>query len=224
MADKKNADSKPIEDVAKPGKSAPSDTAKPIITHRPMMKDPMVNESAADTISEDSPSEKIIVKTGKSTIQPLAGPEPKTEEPAPAEKPSQEPAPAEQPKKETKPEPKPEAQVPEPVPEPEEPGDNNSDGSSDDKPGEEKAKSAAEKSEQDAQAEQAKHDEEIQKLVDSKQYVLPINAVEKRKSKHFVIFGVILAIFLAVAWADVALDAGLVDIGGVKPVTHFFSN
>jgi len=71
---------------------------------------------------------------------------------------------------------------------------------------------------------QAKHDEAIQKLIDAKQYFLPINAVELRKTKHFVVLGVIFSLLLLVAWADIALDAGLVQIPGIKPVTHFFSN
>ncbi|HVX24486.1 MAG TPA: hypothetical protein VG992_04065, partial [Candidatus Saccharimonadales bacterium] len=73
-------------------------------------------------------------------------------------------------------------------------------------------------------AKQAEHDAAMQKLVDSKQYFLPINAVEKRKSKHFVIFGVFLALVLAAAWVDIALDAGIITISHIKPVTHLFSN
>lgn len=71
---------------------------------------------------------------------------------------------------------------------------------------------------------QAAHDAEIQKLADDKKYFLPINTVEKRKTKRFVILGIVLSIILAVAWVDVALDAGLIHLGGIKPVTHFFSN
>lgn len=80
---------------------------------------------------------------------------------------------------------------------------------------------AAEKAEAQKQAE---HDTAIQKLVDSKKYELPINAVEKRRSKRVVILGLVLSILLLLAWADIALDAGIVHISGVKPVTHFFSN
>jgi len=70
----------------------------------------------------------------------------------------------------------------------------------------------------------ALHDAEIQKLVDSKQYYLPINAVEKRRSKRVVALGIFLSLILAAAWLDIALDAGLVQLDSVKPVTHFFSN
>lgn len=73
-------------------------------------------------------------------------------------------------------------------------------------------------------AEQAEHDATVQKLVDGKQYFLPINAVEKRKSRRFILLGVVLSLVLAVAWVDVALDAGLIHISGLKPATHFFSN
>ncbi len=90
---------------------------------------------------------------------------------------------------------------------------------------EEPAKPAADAAEQEAaEAAQAEHDTAIQKLVDSKQYFLPINTVEKRKSKRFVALGIILSVVLALAWADIALDAGLIQINGVKPLTHFFSN
>ncbi|MGC1176773.1 MAG: hypothetical protein WA843_01775 [Candidatus Saccharimonadales bacterium] len=73
-------------------------------------------------------------------------------------------------------------------------------------------------------AAQSAHAITIQKLVDSKQYFLPINAVEKRRSKRFVSLGILLSIILALAWADIALDAGLIHVSSVKPLTHFFSN
>ena len=86
---------------------------------------------------------------------------------------------------------------------------------------------AAQATEQELNAEaeaRAKHAEAVQKLVDAKQYFLPINTVEKRKTKHFVLLGAVLSVLLALTWADIALDAGLIQISGVKPITHFFSN
>jgi outer membrane biosynthesis protein TonB len=77
---------------------------------------------------------------------------------------------------------------------------------------------------EDEAAKQAEHDANIQKIVDSKKYFLPINSVEKRRSARFVALGIVLSLLLAVAWVDVALDAGLIHLGNVKPVTHFFSN
>lgn len=62
----------------------------------------------------------------------------------------------------------------------------------------------------------------LQKLIDSKKYELPIETVENRRSKRVVALGIVLSIILALAWVDVALDAGLINISGVKPLTHFF--
>jgi cobalamin biosynthesis protein CobT len=75
-----------------------------------------------------------------------------------------------------------------------------------------------------AEAEAAKHDEAMQQMVESKQYFLPINSLEKRRTKRVVVLGIALSVLLAVAWVDVALDASLIQLGSVKPVTHFFSN
>ncbi|HET9174585.1 MAG TPA: hypothetical protein VFN56_04915 [Candidatus Saccharimonadales bacterium] len=77
--------------------------------------------------------------------------------------------------------------------------------------------------EEEAAKAAAEHDAAIQKMIDAKQYFLPINTVEKRKTKHFIWAGVVLAVVLAVAWMDIALDAGLIHIAGIKAVTHFFS-
>jgi hypothetical protein len=98
-------------------------------------------------------------------------------------------------------------------------------GETDPTEGDDDQKSAPTEEELNAEAEAlAKHDEAIQQLVDSKQYFLPINAVEKRKTRHFVILGVLLSVLLLLAWGDIALDAGLIQISGIKPATHFFSN
>lgn len=67
------------------------------------------------------------------------------------------------------------------------------------------------------------HEAEIQKMVDSKRYNLPINSLEKRRTKHTLIIGIVLSILLLLAWVNIAMDAGLIEINGVKPLTHFFS-
>lgn len=68
---------------------------------------------------------------------------------------------------------------------------------------------------------QEKHDAEIQKLIDSKTYSLPIKTVEQRRSKRVVILGVFISLVLGLAWLNIALDAGLVQVSGV-PHTNFF--
>lgn len=68
----------------------------------------------------------------------------------------------------------------------------------------------------------AKHEAEIDKLAESKQFFLPINSIEDRKTKRFILIGVVLSLVLAVVWIDIALDAGLIKLGGLKSLTHFF--
>ena len=51
-----------------------------------------------------------------------------------------------------------------------------------------------------------------------------VGAQSVNDGKRFVALGVLLSILLLLAWADIALDAGLVKVNSVKPVTHFFSN
>ena len=111
-----------------------------------------------------------------------------------------------------------EAETPEP--EPKETPDDPEQPAEGDKP----AKPTPAETEEADAAKRAEHDKAVQKLVDDKQFFLPINAVEKRRSRRFVLLGVLLSLVLAIAWVDVALDAGLIQIGNVKPVTHFFSN
>jgi hypothetical protein len=239
--------SKAIADVAHPGTSAPSDTSKSIITHRPMMKDPMVVEDG-----EKQPEDKAGLTPGKlageTTITPLSGQkddEPDTPSPdAAADTPD---ADAKADGKtggaaDDKPDDKSDAK----------PGKADSIGKSappkadktgeaeeaasaadtdapagaetDEKPGTETGKGQDKPADDAKAAAQAENDAKTAKLIESKQYFLPINAVEHRRSTQIAVAGAILALILAMAWVDVALDAGLIHLGGVKPVTHIFSN
>ncbi|HET6924810.1 MAG TPA: hypothetical protein VFH39_03205 [Candidatus Saccharimonadales bacterium] len=58
--------------------------------------------------------------------------------------------------------------------------------------------------------------EELEKLALSRKYYLPINQTGRRHARHMAWLGVFVIILLALAWADVALDAGLIKIPGVK--------
>lgn len=85
------------------------------------------------------------------------------------------------------------------------------------------AKTATEQ--QSAEAEiLAKRDAELQALVDSKRYFLPIDAVEQQQTKQFIIIGVVVSLVLVLIWLDLALDAGLIKLGGLKALTHFFTS
>jgi hypothetical protein len=232
---------KRIIDVAHPGQTAPSKTSKPvIITNRTILKDPMMVDDEPETSAETpvksvkataptlSPSTAKAALTKDDTPEEPAAPiaeEPKEPEPTKDSEPDTEPEakPAEEP--ETKPEPAAEpTETPEPESEPE--AEPEAETETEEKP---EKDTAAMPASLEAQAEatakaEADHDAGVQKLVDSKQYYLPINSVEKRKTRRFIVLGLLVVILLALAWADVALDAGLIHVDGVQPLTHFFSN
>jgi hypothetical protein len=77
---------------------------------------------------------------------------------------------------------------------------------------------------QDTDAAQVKHDAEVRALIASKKYLLPIKTPEDRQTKRMVMAGAVAALLLIVVWLDIALDAHILKLGGLKPVTHFFSN
>lgn len=206
-----------VFDVAKPGKSVPSSSAKPIIvTNRPVLKDPMVVEedgevsaSAADSESARSPS----LPSAKVHIEPLSSQKsdaddasaPPPEESDKAEEPAAEGG--DEVKKDEKTTAEPDlSEV-------------------DDGAAEPSAKNIAKKAEEDEEAElkkAAERAEELDKLAESRKFYLPINQVEKRRTKRYVLLGVVFIVILGLAWADVALDAGIITIPGVKAPTHFF--
>jgi hypothetical protein len=231
---------KRIIDVAHPGQTAPPKTSKPvIITNRTILKDPMMVDG------EPEASEKVPAKSVKATAPTLSPSTAKAaltkndtpeEPPAPIAEESKKPEPAKNPEPDTEPETKPDEEPeakPEPAAEPEEasePEQPESDPEAETESEEKTEKdTTAMPSSLEAQAEaaakaEADHDAGVQKLVDSKQYYLPINSVEKRKTRRFVVLGLLVVILLALAWADIALDAGLIHVDGIQPLTHFFSN
>lgn len=232
------ADESKIADVAHPGKTPPSDTSKPIIiTNRPVLKDPMV--------VEDNAADKVAVTVAKPHVSKVLTPDKpvattQTDDSAAPEEAASGSAEPENSKKPAKPvTPK----APE-APAEEEKSIAEAAPKTDDQPATdtETAAPAEETTEAtpdddtpktpqpapaDLQAETAKraeHEAAIQKLVESKQFYLPINSVEKRRTKRVMLLGVVLSIVLAAAWLDIALDAGLVQLGGLKSVTQFFGN
>jgi hypothetical protein len=89
-----SADDKKAMDVAKPGKSTPDTTARPVIvTHKPMVQDPMVKTEETPTDVPNKEDANLSTHTAK-TIKPLnekETPEPAEDKPAEAseEKPEQ---------------------------------------------------------------------------------------------------------------------------------------
>jgi hypothetical protein len=211
---KASSKQKAVNDVAHPGTTAPSDTSKPIINQRPMIKDPMVVE---DDAKPEEPAVKLPAKqTARPNIKP---PEPDEPEPKITE------ATDKTDKKDEVPEGEPEGEsVGKPEDDPAEtPVGTPDEKSGDDKPANDSKDKKTKQPDADDQAAAAR-DAKLQHLIESKKYELPINAVEHRKSEQFVAIGFLLALILAAAWVNIALDAGLIHLGGLKAVTHFFSN
>lgn len=227
-----------IADVQAPGTSAPSETSRPVIvTNRPLLKDPMV-VGEKDGGTDEKPSRKppeTLSSSAKPELRPLdnsitpdeASSEPDTQDPKAPDAEQQPLA------DETETVPPPEA-VPEnpaaqaasnadSVSEPDVPTEDTP-ARADDQVAADAPKSAVAKKADAAAAEQAKRDAALRKLVDSKQYTLPINATEKRQTKRFVLLGIGLSVLLALIWLDIALDAGIIKLGGLRAPTHFFSN
>lgn len=173
-----------------------------IVTHRKMLKVATEPAEPAEETTDSlqhttAPTLKPLAKTtSKPVVKPAEKPAEKT-----TEKLAEEPAPQPEPPKETPSETPPETASP---------------------PAEKTADAAA--IAKDKQEQLNKQNAAIQQLIDSRKYELPINSIEKRKAKHFVVLGVILAVLLVLAWGDIAADAGLIHISGIKPLTHFFSN
>lgn len=222
MAEESKSSKKPqpISDVEHPGKTAANPTSKSIIIKNgPIIKDPMVVEDSEAKIEDDTT--KNVVKAGGSSkikLQPLPvaeNEEPKQDESSQdietpiVEAPKQDEEKSVESNGEAKPEKTTEKKD-----------------ATFDKETEEKDKSTntpAEEEEAEA-SRKAEHDANLQKIVDSKTYYLPINAVEKRRSKRFVLLGIAVSILLILLWVNIALDAGLIKIDGLSPMTHFFSS
>ncbi len=192
---KKPASPRTIIDVSHPGKTAPSGTSKPVIvTNRPILKDPMMVSDEATSAAATGVPEKEVPALDKPSTKPDLHPSAEAVTASDAVKSAHQ---AEEPKL-----------------------------ADDQVSQDENASPAAQTAEQEeVEADkQAKHDAEIQKLVEAKQYFLPINSVEQRRTKRFVVLGILLSLLLGLAWVDIALDASLIQVGSVKPITHFFSN
>ncbi len=201
---------KSISDIDAPGKTVPPKTSKSVIvTNRPILQDPMV----VDEPKADNPpaAKKTTIAHTAETIKPAKSKEELKQDNS-SETPVEAPA------------------APDESEPPEKPPSTDSkaeaEETSEKPPNSSKSpKEAVQETppKKDDQA-QAKQNAVIERLVNSKKYELPINAVEKRKTKQFVVLGIFLAILLVVVWVDVALDAGLIKLNGIKPITHFFSN
>jgi cobalamin biosynthesis Mg chelatase CobN len=228
--DKKTAPKlKKISDVANPGESAPSPNSKSvIISHHTTIQDPMVtaeNQSSSTESASENPAANP--HAAKIIIQPLADSEllkPKPEEPTeyspelvPVEdKASNEDNPEQQPTSLVT-----EEVVASPTVTPKTEAATTTAITSDAKIGTKDVQTDA----QVAAAEdaEAKRQAELAVMIANKKFYLPINTSDRQRTMEFIISGVILSILLGLIWIDIALDAGLIHLGGLKALTHFFN-
>lgn len=163
---------KPVMDVEKPGTTPADATSRPVIISKgPAIKDPMVNDSNAETIEKEAPLPVPSAK--KKTIHPLS----------------------EQPKDETT-----EAQ-PEAKSEPANSEPAEADVATNVAPTEEEEKAATAEAEAELSEEDRKRQELTDKLIAEKKYFVPIGAAEKRRTVRntvvlFVVFIVVVAAVL----------------------------
>lgn len=191
-----------VFDVAKPSTTPASPTSRPlIVNHGPIAKDTTVVDKDTNPVDEGSVEEpKQAMLSKHAIIQPLESQE--VELNVVAEEKTEEKVPEDQPKEE-KPKDEPQEEVEKP---------------------ELKNLSEAQlkKIEEEEQKRLQEREAQIDQLVGTGKYFLPINAVEKRKNRRVVLAGIVLCVLLAVVWYDVALDAGIVSNILKLPHTHFF--
>lgn len=63
---------------------------------------------------------------------------------------------------------------------------------------------------------------EQQQAFESGEYFLPITTAETKRLRREIIFATLFVTVLIVVWLDIMLDAGLLQVGGLKAVTNFF--
>jgi len=223
----KKATEEKVFDVASPGKTVASAHSKPVIvTNRSVVRDPMVTplsndktEAGAEQPTEggsSGPDETHGGPMPKMRIEPLHA-DVKPEVKAATDEAEDTPQEAtEQPATETTEETQPEAKD-------EKPEESDSD-DEDDEFSElnADAKKAKNKEAEAAAAAEQKRREEAEAAIASKQYFVPINAVQKRRSARTALVILAIIILLTVGVLVVA-DAGIVDIG-MDPPTNFIAD
>ncbi len=186
-----------IKDVANPGETPPSATARPIITgHGSILKqDPMMADKS-------EPDEKITTKKAELTIKPETESEPESTETS-----------EESPKGENKDEP-PEANEAEKG---ETKNDEDSTGS-DSAAIDSLATSAGNKKQDAKQAEEErKKTEKINELIASKRYSIPITEGGHKASSQRFMSWLLLILLASAVGVYLAIDAGYLDIGIALP-------
>lgn len=71
---------------------------------------------------------------------------------------------------------------------------------------------------------QAAREAEQEKIIASKQYYLPVRALAKRRVNRRALALLVLVVIVAAVWLDLVLDAGIIRLGVIHPLTHFFGS
>lgn len=208
-------------DVIAPGKTAPTPSARPIIvTNRPMIQDPMAPPADREVEApEVEPSR--IARPVKAAPVIAPGKQPAADEAAPglpaADGGTAPVAPsAAQPAATAPPETAPAAEPagPGPAAKPA-PGTLSTDA-----PAAAAAPAAA--TQQKAAREQAARLAAQEQIVVSRQYYLPISVAEQRRNVRRAVAVLVVVLVAACVWLDLLLDADIVRLGPLRPLTHFF--
>jgi len=226
-------DDKKIADVASPGKTMPSASGRPLlVTNRPVLTDPMVVATPGATVelpSGELPSAPIVNRTAK-TISPV------TEEGQAASRQAADSANAteasapEEPTAGVSLEATPEETKPAKIVSTEEASAEKTVRDTASRVAQERADDVARDSEAEAVATETKEDAaeiartaELERLIETGTYAVPINALQRKRSRTFVVSMCVLSVVLLLALADAALDANILNISVSVPHTHFFS-
>jgi hypothetical protein len=201
-----------MTDVTSPGKTAPSASSRPIVvTNRSVLaSDPMIVE-AKPTPGSDASSDVMMHRTAK-TIEPMAA---DAQVAVVGNAPLAETALVQMTAPETITPPEPVQEEPKTLtppaaaPAPEEPLRD--------------AEAAASAAESEAVAAEEARQQKLEELVETRAYAVPINAVQRKRSRMFIAAMCILAVVLALVLVDAVLDANIIKLPNGIPHTHFFS-
>lgn len=202
--------SSPVDETKPQPDNADSSTTAPVLpsqSKRTLIVP--VSDGNEKTNADASPKDAPVPDDSK---QSKAEPSPKDAAPAEAADQKAADSPALEPPAATK-----EAPTPDDEDKPEAADDDSKAGDSDEKPS-----PATEKALKEAAAAE-KRANELQSLIDSKQFYVPINAVAQRRSIKYSSLMTVFVFLLALVLIDLMLDTGMILLVQKIPHTHFFS-
>ncbi len=209
----KEASDDPEEPLARPARGKDLE---------PVSDEPLVTEELEEsTVAQSEP--ETTEETAEFTL-----PIELEEEPTPEEEPEKKPEPEPKPELEESPKEKKVASTPDKKPETSPEKSKEKSEAEEPSPGEDTAKDAStdevdktkESADAKALAEQEARTAEVQKLVNSKEFFVPIGQASRRRSNYAGIILLILVIVAAAIGVNFAVDAELIEIG-VEPLTDF---